>query len=57
MTYCWPWAHDWSKWQTFSHGLIVVNAGEKPPRPLGSFIEQKRECAKCGKIQLRESRT
>lgn len=51
--------HKWTKWETTHKGEIgrrttyrgaPVEGSEKV---VGSFIEQRRECECCGKVQLR----
>lgn len=51
-----PWwrRHDWSRWETFREGVIQnIDTGATTC----SFVEQKRECLRCGKIELREQRS
>lgn len=64
---CWPWlwCHSWSKWTAISAGktsALVDGLGlpihEKEARPIiGAFEIQRRECAVCGKSQLRQTET
>ena len=51
--------HKWTKWETTHKGEIgrrttyrgaPVEGSEKV---IGTFIEQRRECSMCGKVQLR----
>lgn len=59
---CWPFFHRWAKWKTTDHGKlessIFVLTGQPhrvdgSPITTGHFEEQRRECEKCGKCQLR----
>jgi hypothetical protein len=47
---CWPWSHNWSKWQVIERGKVVkVNQ----TAPVGSYLLQERTCYECNKKQLR----
>jgi hypothetical protein len=64
---CWPWSHQWSKWNTYSGGKLVkiTDALGLPIREgdgiaqhvIGDYENQRRECQRCGKAELREIRT
>jgi hypothetical protein len=51
--------HSWSKWETTKQGEIgsrVMFRGapvEGSQKVTGTFIEQRRECSVCGRVQLR----
>lgn len=50
--------HSWSKWETSAQGEIANRTTfrgkpiEGSEKVIGTFIEQRRECSVCGKIQL-----
>jgi hypothetical protein len=47
---CWPWSHNWSKWEDIERGKVVkVNQIV----PVGSYLLQQRTCYDCNKKQLR----
>jgi hypothetical protein len=48
---CWLF-HRWGKWVVVGHGDV-----ESDGAVVGRFIEQRRDCLRCGKIQLREAQT
>jgi hypothetical protein len=52
---CWPWSHDWRKWQTIERGELLHRHSTEPII-VGCYENQRRECKKCGKSQLREIR-
>lgn len=51
--------HTWSKWTTTHEGEIGKRTTfrgkpvEGSEKVVGAFIEQRRECECCGKVQLR----
>lgn len=51
--------HSWSKWETTAQGEIGSRTTfrgkpiEGSEKVIGTFIEQRRECSVCGKVQLR----
>lgn len=47
---CWPWSHDWERWQVKREGRIA--RGESNAE-VGTWKEQERLCRKCGLLQLR----
>jgi len=58
---CW---HKWERWKVTKEGS-VQETGDRltgtmlPPEQrytIGSFIEQRRECGKCGLLQVRRDR-
>lgn len=51
---CWPWNHKWSKWAVIGEGKLA--RALQPVVIVGYYIEQRRECSECGKIQMREVR-
>jgi hypothetical protein len=51
---CWPWKHEWTKWERVGVGNIVKP--EEPTTVVGVYEQQRRECSKCGMCQLREER-
>ena len=62
---CWPWNHDWTKWEVIGSGRLAstrdaIGLPIHPPEKIiiiGTYEEQRRVCNKCGKSQLRETRT
>ena len=51
--------HSWSKWETVGEGHVARHTTfrgapvEGSEKVIGTFIEQRRECSVCGKVQLR----
>jgi len=52
-TKCWPWAHEWTKWQMLDRGELYRLFAPTSPI-VGRYETQRRECMKCGKAQMRE---
>jgi hypothetical protein len=55
------WLHTWTKWETIERGSLQSQYDEmgvplapNPPRTVGYFERQRRECECCGKRQLRK---
>lgn len=46
--------HKWLKWATTSRGEIIAVPNHNP---VGTFEVQRRECALCGKSEIRNQRT
>lgn len=43
---CW---HKWIKWQTLRTGKFVDDDDDE----VGAYAKQRRDCQKCGKIEVR----
>lgn len=55
---CWPWTHRWTKWKEIARGdLFAERLSTGSQIPIGYFVEQQRECERCGKMQIREIST
>jgi len=53
MTCRW-WRHRWSKWKVINEGNVrTKGALELEFMVTGAFVEQRRECLDCGKLQIR----
>jgi len=58
---CW---HKWAKWKVTAEGVFKMEYDVLTGRKLedhekytsGVFVQQQRECEKCGKLQLRRVR-
>lgn len=62
---CWPWSHKWTKWELFAEGKMLKTFNALTGNPLnvdgkpaiiGRYIEQRRECTECGKLQMRREK-
>ena len=51
---CWPWSHDWTKWETTEKGIMQRIRPGFDPITVGVYEYQRRVCTKCGQSQLRE---
>jgi|HubBroStandDraft_4_1064222.scaffolds.fasta_scaffold359558_2 hypothetical protein len=49
---CWIF-HKWNRWETIAQGMY---SRPESKTYTARFIEQKRECLRCGKIQMREEK-
>jgi hypothetical protein len=49
---CWPWSHNWTKWEDINRGALSRNN-----IPVGLFLIQQRVCLNCNKKQLRTEKT
>jgi len=54
-TFCWPFFHDWAKWETIRDEFRNVHsAGLNGDRIVGARVcYQRKTCNRCGKIKLR----
>jgi hypothetical protein len=54
--WCWPWSHEWTKWETIETGCVSVvdRITTKPLAITGSFEKQRRVCENCGMSDLRK---
>lgn len=43
-------AHRWNKWETTKKGDVTRN---KDGQRIGSYETQRRECDKCGRVELK----
>lgn len=53
---CW-FFHAWTKWKSICYGPFRVKNPAGDVVDSGQYVEQRRECSRCGKVDLREVRT
>lgn len=46
--------HSYTKWLTFNEGDLYANNKKEGELAIGTYIEQKRICTKCGLVLLRK---
>ena len=52
----WFQKHIWGKWETIREGRITRGTGDHQVT-IGSWVEQKRTCVFCGKVEMRTEET
>lgn len=60
----WPWSHQWEPWTLWERGRLarIRHIADEILKPeleqiVGTYETQRRICKRCGKAQLRETRT
>lgn len=48
------WQHDFTLWEETQHGPVVYKGSTIP---VGNYVEQKRACNRCGRLEMRKETT